>query len=62
MGVRMLENFLKSAKNPAWTGEILFQPMAPHCWGPSMRELLPKMAAQLEKSAPVGADLRSWKY
>jgi len=62
MGVRMLENFLKSAKNPAWTGEILFQPMAPHCWGPSMRELLPRMAAQIDKSAPVGADLRSWKY
>jgi len=62
MGVHMLENFLKSAKNPAWSGEIVFQPMAPHCWGPSMRELIPKMAAQIDKSAPNGADLRSWKY
>ena len=62
MGVHMLENFLKSAKNPAWTGEIVFQPMAPHCWGPSMRELIPKMAAQIDKSAPSGADLKSWKY
>ncbi|HWJ13489.1 MAG TPA: alpha/beta hydrolase-fold protein [Gemmatimonadaceae bacterium] len=62
MGVHMLENFLKSAKNPAWTGEVVFQPMAPHCWGPSLRELIPKMAAQIDKSAPGGADVKSWKY
>jgi len=62
MGVHMLENFLKSAKNPAWTGEVVFQPMAPHCWGPSLRELIPKMAAQVDKSAPAGTDMRSWKY
>ncbi len=62
MGVHLLDNFLKSAKNPSWTGEIVFQPMAPHCWGPPMRDLMPKMAAQIDKSAPAGADLKGWRY
>ena len=25
-------------------------------------ELIPKMAAQVDKSAPGGADVKSWKY
>ena len=62
MGVHLLDTFLKSATNPKWTGEIVFQPMAPHCWGPSMSELLPKMAAQIDRHAPTGADLKSWRY
>jgi hypothetical protein len=34
MGVRMLDEFLKQrAKDPPFAGEIVFQPMAPHCWG-----------------------------
>jgi enterochelin esterase-like enzyme len=61
MGVRMLENFLKQTTNPKWTGEIVYQPMAPHCWGPSLPELLPKMAAQVERRAPSGAP-RTWRY
>jgi hypothetical protein len=36
--------------------------MAPHCWGPSLRELIPKMAAQVDKSAPSAGDTKSWKY
>jgi len=35
--------------------------MAPHCWGPSLEELLPKMAAQVEKHAPSGAS-HDWRY
>jgi hypothetical protein len=62
MGVHMLEDFLKKADNPKWTGEIVFQPMAPHCWGPRGQELTDKIVAQIEKSAPTGADVRSWKY
>jgi hypothetical protein len=62
MGVHLLDNFLKSATNPKWTGEIIFQPMAPHCWGPSLAELLPKMVTHMERTAPPGADLRSWRY
>ncbi|HEX5214719.1 MAG TPA: alpha/beta hydrolase-fold protein [Vicinamibacterales bacterium] len=63
MGVRMLDEFLKQrAKDPPFAGEIVFQPMAPHCWGPRGPELFGKMAAHIDKRAPAGADLRSWKY
>ena len=62
MGVHLLDDFLKTAAAPKWDGEIVFQPMAPHCWGPSLRELIPKMTAHMERHAPAGADLRSWRY
>jgi len=61
MGVHLLENFLKQTTHPRWMGEIVFQPMAPHCWGPSLAELLSKMAAQVERRAPPGAP-RGWRY
>jgi hypothetical protein len=62
MGVEQLNNFLKTADNPKFTGEVVFQKLAPHCWGPSLAELIPKMTAHMEKFAPAGADLRSWRY
>jgi hypothetical protein len=62
MGVEQLNNFLSTTSNPRYAGEIVFQKLAPHCWGPSMTELIPKMTAQMEKFAPAGADLRSWRY
>jgi hypothetical protein len=62
MGVHMLDNFLKTTTNPKWSGEIVFQPMAPHCWGPPLSELIPKMAAQVDRNAPPGTDTKSWKY
>jgi hypothetical protein len=62
MGVHKLDEFLKKTSNPKHTGEIVFQPMAPHCWGPSLQELIPKMTTHMEKTAPTGADLRSWRY
>jgi hypothetical protein len=62
MGVEQLNNFLKTAENPKFGGEIVFQKLAPHCWGPSLTELIPKMTAHMEKYAPPGADLRSWRY
>jgi hypothetical protein len=62
MGVHMLDNFLRAATNPKWSGELVFQPMAPHCWGPPLSELVPKMAAQVDRNAPPGADTKSWKY
>jgi hypothetical protein len=62
MGVHLLDEFLKKADAPKWTGEIVFQPMAPHCWGPPRNELMAKMSAQITKYAPAGADVASWKY
>jgi hypothetical protein len=60
--VENLNDFLSKADNPKWTGEIVFQRRAPHCWGPRGAELLQKMTAQVEKYAPAGADLKSWRY
>ncbi len=61
MGVHLLEDFLKQTTNPKWSGEVVYKPMAPHCWGPSLEELLPKMAAQVERHAPAGAP-NGWRY
>ena len=57
----MLEDFLVEADNPKSTGEIVFQRRAPHCWGRAA-ELITKMTAHIEKYAPAGADLKSWRY
>ena len=62
MGVRLMDEFLSKTNTPKWSGEIVFQPMAPHCWGPPMPELMGKMVKQMERTAPTGADLRSWRY
>jgi hypothetical protein len=60
--VEKLNEFLSKADNPKFTGEVVFQRRAPHCWGPRPAELIQKMTAQIEKVAPAGADLKSWKY
>jgi hypothetical protein len=60
--VEKLSEFLVKADNPKFTGEVVFQRRAPHCWGPRPAELLQKMTAQIEKVAPSGADLTSWRY
>lgn len=57
-----LHAFLQKAESPKWTGEIVFQRRAPHCWGPRPAELIEKMTKQIEKYAPAGADLKSWRY
>lgn len=63
MGVHLLTDFLKTTAAPTkWTGETVFQPMAPHCWGPPMPELMQKMTKAMEQNAPAGADLKSWRY
>jgi enterochelin esterase-like enzyme len=60
--VEKLHAFLSKADDPKFTGEIVFQRGAPHCWGPGAADLLQKMTRQVEKVAPAGADLRSWRY
>jgi hypothetical protein len=62
MGVHKFDEFIRKADDPKWTGEILFQPMAPHCWGPRGAEMTQKLVAQIEKYAPKGADVKSWRY
>jgi hypothetical protein len=64
----LLEKFLRSAKDPAFEGTIEYGERAPHCWSgcPPGRNLaichLPEMAEHIRKTAPSGADLKSWRY
>ena len=60
--VEKVNEFLSRTQDPKFEGEIVFQRRAPHCWGPRAPELLQKMAAQIRRVAPRGADLESWKY
>jgi len=58
----LMADFLEKTTDPPYGGEVVFQPLAPHCWGPRPAELLEKMTAHIEKTAPSGADLTSWRY
>ena len=60
--VGMLEAFLVKTTNPAYDGEVKYERLRPHCWGPRGQEQLALMAAHIEKYAPRGADLKSWRY
>ena len=60
--VEQLHAFLSRADNPKFTGEVVFERRAPHCWGPGAADLLKKMTDQIERVAPAGADLKGWRY
>lgn len=72
--VYRMEDFLNTTKNPAYGGEVTYGPRAEHCWNgdPTLpnaysrlhynTQYLPKILAQIEKTAPKGADLTSWRY
>jgi hypothetical protein len=72
--VYRMEDFLNSTKNPAYGGEVAYGPRAEHCWNgdPNLpnaysrlhynTQYLPKIMQQIEKTAPAGADLTSWRY
>jgi len=73
-GVRLLQQFLESTNNPYYAGDIRYGPHYPHCYfgdphAPAIigqltytETVLLQMDRWMEKSAPVGADLHSWKY
>ena len=76
--VRLLDQFLRSTREPGhgpwFAGDVEFGRGEPHCWTgdpflpttlsrPAIeRRLLPKIAAQMLKTAPRGADVTSWRY
>jgi hypothetical protein len=72
--VYLVEEFLKSTANPPYEGEIDYGDRAEHCWnGDHTRAnaysrlryhqmFAPKIVARILKSAPKGADVRSWRY
>jgi hypothetical protein len=72
--VYLAEDFLKTTKNPPYGGEIDYGPRAEHCWNgdharPNAISRLryhqmfaPRIVERITKSAPPGADLKSWRY
>ncbi len=72
--VYLVEEFLKTTKDPHYDGEVLYGDRAEHCWNgdptrPNAISRLryhqmhaPKIVERLLKSAPPGADLTSWRY
>ena len=72
--VYLMEDFLKAAKNPAANAEVKYGDRFEHCWNgdPNLPNhisrlryntmYLPKILEQMEKTAPRGADLKSWRY
>ncbi len=72
--VYLMEDFLKSTKDPYYDGEVDYGDRAEHCWNgdhtrPNYISRLcyhqmhiPKIMERIQKSAPPGADLTSWRY
>lgn len=72
--VYLVEEFLKSTKDPYYGGEVDYGDRAEHCWNgdhtrPNAISRLryhqmyaPKIVERILKSAPPGADLKSWRY
>jgi hypothetical protein len=72
--VYRIEEFLKNTTNPAYEGEIDYGDRFEHCWNgdhtrPNAITRLcyhqlhaPKIVERILKSAPPGADLKSWRY
>jgi len=68
------EDFLKNTTNPTYDGEVKYGDRAEHCWNgdPALpnaisrlhynTQYLPKILERMEKTAPPGADLTSWRY
>lgn len=72
--VYRMQDFLDSTKNPPYDGEVTYGPRAEHCWNgdPNLpnaysrlhynTQYLPKILDRMQKTAPPGADLTSWRY
>ena len=72
--VYLVDDFLKTTKNPFYGGEVDYECRAEHCWNgdhtrPNAISRLryhqfyaPKIVDRIMKSAPPGADLKSWRY
>jgi hypothetical protein len=72
--VYLVEDFLKATKDPFYAGAVDYGDRAEHCWNgdhtrPNAYSRLryhqmfaPKIVERILKSAPPGADLKSWRY
>lgn len=72
--VYLVEEFLEATKNPPYEGEIDYGDRAEHCWNGDHTQpnaisrlryhqmFAPRIVERILKSAPPGADLKSWRY
>jgi hypothetical protein len=72
--VYLAEDFLRSAKNPSFSGDIEYGDRAEHCWNGDHKQpnaisrlrytqmYAPKIVERILKTAPKGADITSWRY
>jgi len=72
--VYLMEEFLESTTEPYYEGEIDYGDRAEHCWNGDHslpiylsrlryhQFFIPKIMERIKKSAPPGADLKSWLY
>lgn len=72
--VYLAEEFLETTKDPYYDGEVKYGDRAEHCWNgdPTRPNALsrlryhqmyiPKGVERMLKTAPPGADLKSWRY
>jgi len=72
--VYSMEAFLESTTSPYYEGEVDYGDRAEHCWNGDQENpnhisrlrynsmYVPKIMKRIAESAPVGADLTSWRY
>jgi len=72
--VYRIQDALEGFRDPAYEGEIAYGARDEHCWNGDPRTpnaysrlryntmYLPKIVERIEKTAPKGADLTSWRY
>jgi hypothetical protein len=72
--VYLVEDFLKATSAPPYGGEVDYGDRAEHCWNGDhtrpnaysrlryVQMFAPRIVERIEKSAPPGADLQSWRY
>ncbi|MBT8041349.1 MAG: hypothetical protein KJN78_13985 [Gammaproteobacteria bacterium] len=72
--VYLTEQFLEQTRDPHYAGEVDYGDRAEHCWNGDHDNpnhisrlryntlYLPKILERIEKTAPEGADLASWRY
>ncbi|MFX0555269.1 alpha/beta hydrolase-fold protein [Maribacter sp. CXY002] len=72
--VYLMEDFLESTVDPYYDGEVVYGDRAEHCWNGDPEQpnaisrlrynsmYVPKIMERIEESAPLGADLTSWRY
>jgi hypothetical protein len=72
--VYLMETFLKATKDPYYDGQVDYGDRAEHCWNGDHGQpnyvsrlryhqmYIPVAVKRMEKTAPAGADLKSWRY